>query len=78
MTYDVTYFTDGENSYATFEQNAEGETLNLSGQTIYYSYNVEKLRCVWQDHLIVYSLTCQLELEEVLKIITSVGGMKQP
>ncbi len=74
LLYETRTFSDTQNAYASFEQNTEGESLDVDGEVIYFMQNDEKLSCIWQEGLIIYTLSGSVSLDEMKNIITSIGG----
>lgn len=72
MIWSQERYTDIEDAFATFEQNAMGELITLAGHDIYYTINVDKIMCIWQEEECVSSLSGTAELKDILRIIESI------
>ena len=64
-------YTDLDNAYASFEQNAEGHVITIGNTEVYYSENINRVRYNWKKENDVFSLSGNLTNEDANQIILS-------
>lgn len=64
-------YTDLDNAYASFEQNAEGHVITIGNTEVYYSENTNRVRYNWKKENDVFSLSGNLTNEDANQIILS-------
>jgi len=64
-------YTDLDNAYASFEQNAEGHVITIGNTEVYYSENINRVRYNWKKENDVFSLSGNLASKDANQIILS-------
>lgn len=64
-------YTDLDNAYASFEQNAEGHVITIGNTEVYYSENTNRVRYNWKKENDVFSLSGNLASKDANQIILS-------
>ena len=64
-------YTDLDNAYTSFEQNAEGHVITIGNTEVYYSENINRVRYNWKKENDVFSLSGNLTNEDANQIILS-------
>lgn len=77
INYVCTYFTDAMNAYLTYEQNCEGEEIELANGSAYMSINLDNSSACWQREMMVSMLSGTFDKQEGLEIITELIGGRQ-
>lgn len=64
-------YTDLDNAYASFGQNAEGHVITIGNTEVYYSENINRVRYNWKKENDVFSLSGNLASKDANQIILS-------
>lgn len=64
-------YTDLDNAYASFEQNAEDHVITIGNTEVYYSENINRVRYNWKKENDVFSLSGNLASKDANQIILS-------
>lgn len=76
ITCTVSYFTDIDFAYFTFEQNAEGEIRSIQGIDIYVSRNIERNSATWYSKNMYARVVGELSSDEVSDILLELIGVR--
>lgn len=72
LKYEIRTYEDAKRASMEFEQNNEGELIQMNGTAIYAFMNTEIHALLWTDKLSVCSIQGPLSNEELMKIATSI------
>ena len=72
----ITYFTDIEFAYLSFEQNCEGEQKNIHGVDVYLSNNIDRNSATWYNHNMYARVVGHLSSDEVSDILLELIGVR--
>ena len=78
LFYSARIFENTENAFVSFEQNADGERTNINDNIVYVAQNEDRTTCIWIKSFTVYTLSSTLDIADIQKIITSMGGESRP
>lgn len=65
----IEYYLDPEEAYFMLQQDTPGEYVNINGQTIYYSTNIDRQSYAWLGNSTLITLSGYIEREHGLQII---------
>ena len=73
----VQYCSALENAYMLFEQDAEGEKINIHSQDVYVAMNLDRVSFTWMDDTSVYRIAGDID-QRIGELIVSdiIGGKK--
>ncbi len=66
-----------EDAYITFEQNAEGELIQINNQRVYVAENMGRLVYEWVDVQNIYTLSGTITCDEANLFVQSVEGVSE-
>lgn len=74
LIFNADSYHNNDEAYETFEQNADGELVQVNDQQIYVTENMERLRYVWKKSQTLYTLTGIITCDEANQIVQSIKG----
>lgn len=70
----IEYYLDPEEAYFMLQQDTPGEYVDINGQTIYYSTNIDRQSFTWLEDCTLITLSGHIEREYGFEIIKKLIG----
>ena len=70
----IEYYLDPEEAYFMLQQDTPGEYVNINGQTIYYSTNIDRQSFTWLENCTLITLSGHIEREYGFEMIKELIG----
>lgn len=74
ITCTISYFTDVDYAYFSFEQSREGEIQNIQGMDIYVNSNIERNSATWYNDIMYTKVAGQITPEKAVRILLRLIG----
>lgn len=70
----IEYYLDPEEAYFMLQQDTDGEYVDINGQTVYYSTNIDRQSFTWLENCTLITLSGHIEREYGFEIIERLVG----